>query len=89
MKITNFKNATVCKIKNRRITTLSKKDGNYSIQFKSLVADGDYSARAGHVIERKSVTTIVNLSDVAMMALFMSISHELNKKGLIVIVGNN
>jgi hypothetical protein len=85
---TVFGNATVCKIKNRRIMTLSKDNGDYSIKFKSLVTDEDYSVRAGHIVERKSVTTVVNLSTEATMALFMSLASELNRKGLISIEGN-
>lgn len=85
---TVFGNATVCKIKNRRIMVLNRKSGDYQLQFKALITDGDYSARSAHEIEKNIVKTTLNLSVEATMALFMALASELNKKGLISIEGN-
>ena len=86
VKLTQYNNASVVKLKNRRIRVSSLSDNVNIIEIKKLVNKGEsetpHSCHA--VISDRIVVTAIKISNEAALALFHTLGNELKRKGLFV-----
>ena len=81
MEIIKYKNATQVKLKNRRVTVFPIQE-DVCIDLKTI--SSDLEPRASHVVYKdKIVKTTIKITEEAALALFVCLSEELTKKGLI------
>ena len=77
---TIYPNATSLRLKNKRVTVISTKQKDYQLVFKILT--DNFEPRSMHIVKKNVVTTVLNLSQEAAVALVEGLMDELKKEGI-------
>ena len=77
---TIYPNATSLRLKNKRVSVITTPQKDYQLVFKMLSEDTE--PRAVHIAKKNTVTTVLNLSQEAAVALVEGLMEELKKDGI-------
>lgn len=81
-KIIRYKNSEVFKFKNKRVSVITRKNGDYVIEMKTL--SEDHEPRAYHKVSRgKMVTTAIALTPDSALSIMLGLKQRLKEDGVI------
>ena len=81
IKKTIYPNATSLRLENKRVSVITTPKKDYQLCFKVL--SDNLEPRAIHLVKKNVVTTVLNLSEEAAVALAVGLVEELKKNGII------
>jgi len=81
-KIIRYTDSDVFKFKNKRISVVTRKNGDYVIEMKVL--SEDHEPRAHHDVSKgKMVTTAIALTPESALAIMLGLKQRLKEDGII------